>query len=617
MISISGKSNYLYSSTYSDNYSISTCMDVNRSKIVSCCILVWSTVIFPVGITTGTKIHLLLISNLLVDGLLQHNSPCYSDVDKANALNAFFSSCFNQSCHPISTTNPTTVPECPPAILCTEDEVCQLLKSLDCSKASGPDGISARMLKSTASAIAPSVTKLFNCSIKCGHLPSAWKFSSVVPIPKVARAQSTSDFRPISLLSILSKALERHFYNLISNHLLINCPLADSQWGFQPGKSTVSALLHTTHDWLQQLEMGTEIGAIFFDFKKAFDTVPHLPLLEKLEQLGLDPCIVTWIHNYLAERRQAVVLNGASSQSAHVISGVPQGSILGPLLFLIYIDDITHANISEASKIVIYILLYRPISSKEDYVALQSDIDALSNWTTGNFMTFNTTKCKFMLISRKRSHYVPTTPLSLNGCILEKVPSFKYLGMMISSDLSWSEHIQRACGKARKIIGLLYRRYYHHADSRTLLQLYVSLVRPHVEYAAPVWDPHLAQDINMLENVQKFGLRVCSKQWDTGYSELLNMCNLSTLENRRLYLKLCHLFKIVNGLCYFPSGVIVPRHNPSHAMRPLMLEQPFARTNCFQHSFIPDSVRKWNYLPDYVVCAANYPNFKHSLRPFT
>ena len=165
-------------------------------------------------------------------------------------------------------------------------------------------------------------------------------------------------------------------------------------------------------------------------------------------------------------------------------------------------------------------------------MALQSDIDALSNWTTRNFMTFNTTKCKFMLISRKRSHYVSTTPLSLNGCILEKVPSFKYLGIMISSDLSWSEHIQRACGKARKIIGLLYRRYYHHADSRTLLQLYVSLVRPHVEYAAPVWDPHLAQDINMLENVQKFDLRVCSKQWDTGYSELLNMCNLSTLENR-------------------------------------------------------------------------------------
>ena len=128
------------------------------------------------------------------------------------------------------------------------------------------------MLKSTASAIAPSVTKLFNCSIKCGHPPSAWKFSSVVPIPKVVKAQSTSDFRPISLLSILSKALERHFYNLISNHLLINCPLVDSQWGFQPGKSTVSALLHTTHDWLQQLEMGTEIGAIFFDFKKAFDT---------------------------------------------------------------------------------------------------------------------------------------------------------------------------------------------------------------------------------------------------------------------------------------------------------------------------------------------------------
>jgi len=151
------------------------------------------------------------------------------------------------------------------------------------------------------------------------------------------------------------------------------------------------------HEWLTHLESGSEIGAIFFDFKKAFDTVPHLPLLSKLENIGLDPHIITWIHNYLAERQQRVVINGMSSRSSRVLSGVPQGSILGPLLFLIYINDITDINISMESRLVLYaddILLFRPIRTTGDYSALQADIDALSNWATQNTMTFNTAKCE-------------------------------------------------------------------------------------------------------------------------------------------------------------------------------------------------------------------------------
>ena len=334
-------------------------------------------------------------------GTLAHgDTTCHSDVDKANE---FFCSCFNSSCPPISTSTPTGTSDCPPDFLCTEDEVCELLKSLDVSKANGPDGISARMLRSTANAIAPSLTKLFNCSIACGRPPADWKTSSVVPIPKKPGAKSTSDYRPISLLSILSKVLERHFHSLITDYLSTHHPLANCQWGFQPGKSTVSALLHTTHEWFQLLENGAEIGAIFFDFKKAFDTVPHLPLLSKLEKTGLDPLIIMWIQNYLAKRQQRVVVNGTSSRSSHVLSGVPQGSILGPLLFLIYIDDIADMELSAGSSLVIYaddILLYRLIRTSGDYSALQDDIDALSNWATQNAMTFNATKYKHMTISR-------------------------------------------------------------------------------------------------------------------------------------------------------------------------------------------------------------------------
>ena len=190
----------------------------------------------------------------------------------------------------------------------------------------------------------------------------------------------------------------------INSHLSEHSPLANCQWGFQKGKSTVSALLHVTHDWFQHLERNHEVGAVFFDFHKAFDSVPHEPLLSKLKALNLTHNVYVWLHNYLAGRQQKVVLNGVSSETSPVTSGVPQGSILGPILFLIYINDIVKANISKGSTLVLYaddILLYRPICTSEDYFFLQRDIDSISNWASTNKMTFNTSKCKSMLISRK------------------------------------------------------------------------------------------------------------------------------------------------------------------------------------------------------------------------
>ena len=236
------------------------------------------------------------------------------------------------------------------------------------------------------------------------------------------------------------------------------------------------------------------------------------------------------------------------------------------------------------------ILLYHPISTNDDYLALQDDIDALGNWASLNTMTFNTTKCKHMLISRKKNRHNSAPPLTLNGCTLEKVPTFKYLGILITSNLTWSPHIQNLCRKARKIIGLIYRRYYRHTNSGTLIQLYTSLVRPHLEYAAPLWDPHLVHDIHSIESVQKFALRVCSKRWDYGYSELLEAFNIPSLESRRTYLKLCHLYKILHGLCYFPENIVNPRSNSTHSSRPHMLHQPFAHTNSFYSTFILDAI---------------------------
>ena len=208
---------------------------------------------------------------------------------------------------------------------------------------------------------------------------------------------SPNNYRPVSLLPIISKVLERHIYKVLLEHLQLNHPLSAFQWGFLEGRSTVAALLHLTDHWLQALEAGHDICAVFFDFRKAFDSVPHMPLMEKINSLVPHEIIYRWINNYLADRTQAVVVNGSESSVTPVLSGVPQGSVLGPLLFLIYIDDlpsIVHGLLSKINLFADDILLYHVISAPEDYEALQSAVSLIEEWSVSNFLSFNAGKCK-------------------------------------------------------------------------------------------------------------------------------------------------------------------------------------------------------------------------------
>ena len=286
-------------------------------------------------------IKLIRRQDCTIPALKDGSSFATTNYDKAKLLNNFFCSCFNSSFYPPA--NPATLDpnSCPPHLLCTEDEVTDLLLCLDPAKSTGPDKISAVMLRSTAAFIAPSLTKLFNLSIASGRFPTDWKCARITPIYKSGDSALASNYRPISILPIVSKVLERHIYTLLFDFLAANCPISPQQWGFMPSRSTASALCTLIHDCHQSLDNGSEICSVYFDFRKAFDTVPHSPLLNKVTDLRVDKHLLTLIQSYLANRSQVVAVGGAQSHSVPVISGVPQGSVQGPLLFLVYINDVT------------------------------------------------------------------------------------------------------------------------------------------------------------------------------------------------------------------------------------------------------------------------------------
>ena len=427
-----------------------------------------------------------------------------------------------------------------------------------------------------------------------------------------------SNYRPISLLPILSKLLERHVYGLSFNHLNLYHPIALQQWGFQPKKSSVSALVDVVYEWSKALDQGSEICAVFFDLRKAFDLVPHKSLIDKLRALDLDPYILRWICSYLMDRKQYVVLNGKASTTCSVTSGVPQGSVLGPLLFLIYINDSVDSAVKEGNCITLYaddMLLYKIINNPQDFICVQQGIDNMGCWVTGTNLQLNPAKCKTMIVTRHRTRAVPVPKLKLYGQALERVFEYKYLGVTLSINLSWSPHVKKIVAKTRRLTGMLYWQLYQWSDPEALLKIYLSVIRPHLEYAAPVWSPDLIKDINKLEHVQKFALRVCTKEWTMSYEDLLEKCRIPELTTRRDHLSLGLLHKIINGECILPNAPL-STYSTTYSTRLNETNKyvlPFARSNLLQGSYFHLVISLWNPLPASVATTTSLPSFKRQL----
>ena len=403
---------------------------------------------------------------------LKHQGSLHTDnKTKAELLSNQFKSVFTpQTVNESAQMEGTPYPNIPPLHI-TQPGVQKLMESLKTNKASGPDNLPALILKELAPQLSQCLTEIFRQSLTSGKLPKDWKDAHIAPIFKKGNRHLAENYRPVSLTSICAKMMEHILCHHIRSHFDHHQILNQCQHGFRARHSCESQLITTMQDLLQNVEQKRQVDLLVLDLAKAFDKVPHRQVLQKVEHYGIRGNILAWLSDFLMDRTQSVVVDGEFSAPVPVTSGVPQGTVLGPVLFLAHINDLPSCVKSPTRLFADDCILYRPILSEDDHTILQQDLDNLANWASRWGMKFNATKCETMRVGTIKSNRI----YSLDNHPLREVEHTKYLGVTISNDLSWSRHINNISAKGNSKLGFLWRNL-SHCHSNIKKQAYVSLV---------------------------------------------------------------------------------------------------------------------------------------------
>ena len=535
----------------------------------------------------------------------------FDDEKKANILQTQFLSVFTTEDNGTIPTLPARTMLTTPDLVIHEHMVLEELKNLNANKSCGPDEIHPKLLSELADYLVSPLTKLFNQSLE-GTLPADWKRAFVSPIFKKGARNLAVNYRPISLTSIVCKIMEKFIRRAVLDHLTSHELLSEKQHGFLTGRSILTQLLKYLDDCANIVSQGGVVDAIYLDFWKAFDTVPHRRLLGKLKSYGVNGVIHRWIESFLTGRTQEVQVNGTRSRKGAVTSGIPQGSVLGPILFLVYINDLLDNIDSFSLLFADDTKIYRKILTKEDSEKLQKDIDNLVEWTKKWKVTFNADKCHVLTLG-KFVNITHTHRYVVSGEELEHVYVEKDLGVTIDENLTFSEHISN---KTRSAIGIMakIRSAFSYLDQETFKKLYISFVRPHLEYAQSMWSPHQAKFVNMLENVQKRATQLVDGLGNLEYSERLRKLKLPSLKYRRLRGDMIEVFKHYNTYDKkVLSASFQPRIRSSRRHQYQLHERvPQDGTTGIQaNSFYYRVSRAWNVLPQSVVSAPSIDAFKN------
>ena len=539
------------------------------------------------------------------------------DEEKAAMYNAYFSSVYTSedlsSIPDITSKLPSGIPGLS-VIEVKESTVFALLRKLLPDKSPGPDGIHPRVLKECATEMAHPLTVLFQTSLQEGIVPKAWKEAYVSPIHKKGSKADVGNYRPISLTSVCCKLLEKIIRDALLRHMISNGFLSDQQHGFVYGRSCTTQLLKVVDKWTEILDQGGAVDTVYLDFAKAFDTVPHQRLMVKLKGYGVEGQVLEWIGQFLIGRRQRVRLAGSYSGWSDVLIGVPQGLVLGPVLFVCYINDLP-------DKISSFIFMYADdtkifsrADSDADRQALQRDLDKLDEWARTWQLQFNTAKCKVMHMggSRNRSQEYSMKGSGGQRAVLETTEEEKDLGVWTTSDLKPSRHVTQVANKANQLLGLI-RRCFAHLDISLMKTLFTTIVRPHLEYANVVWHPYLKRDIELLERVQHRATRMVPGLAVLSYEDRLRKMDMPSLVYRRARGDAIEVYKYLHKKYAVDCQDMLPEHRTDGAVtrgNSMKLKKQGCHGQLRGNFFGLRTVNLWNSLTEELVRAPSVNAFK-------
>ena len=505
-----------------------------------------------------------------------------------------------------------------PDIVITTDSVKNALLKLDGSSAMGPDGVHPFLLKSCASQLAYPLTVIFHRSLSEGVVPFAWKSSIVVPIFKKGTRSDPLNYRPVSLTSVCCKTLERLISEHLTSFLEDNALLDDNQFGFRSGRSTMEQLLLVYSEVSKIHDEGGIADVILFDYSKAFDVVCHDILISKLFHLGVRGNILQWISSFLSDRMMRVSVMGCTSQPRKVRSGVPQGSVLGPLLFLIYINHIA-ANLTCRYKIFaddlkIYACVHHRSSPDHSpsMADVQSDIDTLYDTSLSWGLKMNPKKCAVLRFSREFAELTPAVYF-MNGTVIPPVKSHVDLGVQVDTDLKFRGHIRTVVRKA----GGMAQNFLKSTVCRKpefMLFLLTTHIRPIIEYCSCVWSTGYQGDLRLLESVQRrWTKQICGIR-DLSYAERLHTLNLFSVKGRLLRADMIQCWKMFNGMSHIAVRDVfeLPRHTSTRGHCYKMFKTT-TNTDVRNRFFSVRCISAWNALPKHVVTAPSLSRFKRLL----
>ena len=499
----------------------------------------------------------------------------------------------------------------------TDVEVEKLLSLLNPNKSTGPDGIGNWVLKNCSHTLANPLTKLFNNLLEKGSFPEVWKTANVCPVHKKGNKSEISNYRPISLLCNMSKVLEKVVYKRLYDYLMENNLLIEQNSGFKKNDSTINQLLKIVHQIYVDINEGKDTCLVFLDVSKAFDKVWIDGLLFKIQQLGIVGKLFDWIKAYVSGRHQKVVLNGFQSNTRRVTAGVPQGSILGPLLFLIYVNDITENMECIINLFADDTSVQQRINNVASFEIVNRDLQRLTSYGAQWLVKFNATKTDYIIITRKRNR--PNHPnLILNGETISESQNHTHLGVTLNNKLSWSVHINMAIAKADRRLSVI-RRCRNQIPRPCRETLYKTIIRPVLDYGDIIYDSCLKSESDVLEKFQRKCALVCSGAFKiTSHEKLLKELGWSKLESRRSMHRLTLFYKIANSLT--PSYLqqtcrLIPHNTNNYRLRRNnSFLVPFIRKEIFSKSYFPKTIREWNNMSNEIKASGSLNIFKSKLK---